>query len=79
MNPNVQETCSGAIASAEFEQLGEEEIVALILCRLEELGRAGCDGPDCLVLAGRVDLDLERAADLVGRGCPPRLALRILL
>jgi hypothetical protein len=79
MSTNVQETCNGAIASAEFEQLGDDEIVDLILCRLEELERAGCGSPECLVLASRADLDLERAADLVARGCPPELALRILL
>lgn len=72
-------TCGGSTPAARFEELGEDEIVDLILCRLAELKRAGCDGPDCLVLASRVDLDLERAADLVAGGCPPALALRILL
>jgi len=27
----------------------------------------------------RTDVDLHRAADLVARGCPPSVALRILL
>ncbi len=59
--------------------LGDEEIVAVILCRFKELELVGCEGSDCLVLASRVDLDLDRAVDLVARGCPPELALRILL
>jgi hypothetical protein len=75
----AQEACGGAIPAAQFEELGDEEIVALIRCRLEELGLAGCNSPDCLVLASRVDLDLDRAVDLVARGCPAALALRILL
>ncbi len=79
MSAKAQGTCSEAIPAAQFEELGDEEIVALILCRLEELGLAGCESPDCLVLASRVDLDLDRAVDLVARGCPAELALRILL
>jgi hypothetical protein len=61
------------------EGLNEETVLSLIRCRLAELKRAGCDSPDCVVLAGRVDVDLEGAADLVARGCPADLALRILL
>jgi hypothetical protein len=79
MSTNARQTCSGSTPAARFEELGEQEIVDLILCRLEKLERAGCGSPDCLVLASRADLDLEQAVDLVARGCPPELALRILL
>ena len=79
MAMTAEETCSGAVASAELEGLADDVIVDLILCRLEELRRAGCDAPDCLVLATRVDVAIEKAADLVARGCPADLALRILL
>jgi hypothetical protein len=79
MTTTALTACGGCTSSAEIEGLEEEEIVSLIRCRLAELQRAGCDGPDCLVLAGRVDIRLERAAELISRGCPPDLALRILL
>jgi hypothetical protein len=39
---------------------------------------AGCDQPDCVVLAGRLDVPLKRALTLLARGCPPGLAVRIL-
>ena len=57
----------------------EEEIVDRIRCRLRELRRRGCDGPDCVVLASRVDVALEEALALITRGCPPGLALAILV
>ena len=69
--------CGGSIATEVVEEYPDETVVALILCRLDELHRAGCDGDDCLVLTGRLDVDLGRAATLVGRGCPPEVALRI--
>lgn len=72
-------TCGGTLTAAELEELGEDEVVSLIRCRLEALKRAGCDALECLLLATRVDVDLEPAAALVARGCPPPLALRILL
>lgn len=78
MTPPFAE-CGGCTSAAELEDLEEEQILSLIRCRLEELKRAGCDSLDCIILASRVDVALERAADLVARGCPPRLALRILL
>jgi hypothetical protein len=72
-------SCGGTLTAAELEELGEDEVVSLIRCRLEALKRAGCDALECLLLATRVDVGLEPAAALVARGCPPALALRILL
>lgn len=71
--------CANEISSTEVEGLPEDEIVDAILCRLGELRRAGCDGPDCLVVASRVDVSLDAALDLVARGCPADLVLPILL
>ncbi len=71
--------CADMVTSAELERLSVDEIVATIRCRLEELKRAGCDTPPCLELASRTDVDLDRASDLVARGCPPELAVQILL
>jgi hypothetical protein len=47
--------------------------------RAEELLRAGFDPAAAVELASRLDIDLHTAAELVDRGCPPELALRILL
>ena len=71
--------CSGATSAGELEGLDENEIVDLIRCRLVELTRAGCESSDCVVVAGRVDVSLDAAVDLVARGCPARLVLPILL
>lgn len=70
--------CSDARAGDEIEWWGDEEIVARILCRLHELKHGGCDQPDCIVLAGRLDVDLDNALTLIARGCPPSVAVRIL-
>jgi hypothetical protein len=46
--------------------------------RTSELMRAGFPGDDALTLAARFDIDLHDAIELVQRGCPPELAIRIL-
>jgi hypothetical protein len=47
--------------------------------RLHGLVRAGYDPCDALVLSGQPEIDLHLAIDLIKRGCPPRMAVRILL
>jgi hypothetical protein len=47
--------------------------------RADELIRAGFDPEQAMTLAMRHDIDLHTAASLLERGCPPDLALRILL
>lgn len=47
--------------------------------RAEELVRAGYDGDNALMLALERRVDLHAAVDLLRRGCPPQLAVRILL
>ena len=46
--------------------------------RTAELMRVGFAGDDAVALAARTDVDLHQAIELVGRGCPPELAVRIL-
>ncbi|HKU56031.1 MAG TPA: hypothetical protein VJP41_03320 [Gaiellaceae bacterium] len=46
--------------------------------RTAELMRVGFPGDDAVALAARFDVDLHEAIELVRRGCPPDLALRIL-
>ena len=47
--------------------------------RLQALERAGYDSESAAVLAATHEVDLHRAVDLIGRGCPIDLALQILL
>jgi hypothetical protein len=47
--------------------------------RQAELERAGFTPRDAAELAARPDVDLHGAVDLLQRGCPQDLALKILL
>jgi hypothetical protein len=47
--------------------------------RADELIRAGFDPDSALKLAARPDVDIRRAAQMLEQGCPPELALQILL
>ena len=46
--------------------------------RAQELERAGFDPSAAAELAGRSDVDLHRAVELLQKGCPPDVALSIL-
>ena len=61
----------------------EQEIVETETERVErwrtaELMRVGFAGDDAVALAARTDVDLHEAIELVRRGCPVELAVRIL-
>ena len=47
--------------------------------RAEALERAGYPADAAVEIAGRHDIDLHRAVDLLEAGCPVELALRIIL
>ena len=47
--------------------------------RTDELLRVGFDVEQATLLAVEPGVDLHAALDLVDRGCPPELAVRILL
>ena len=57
----------------------ETELERINRWRAEELERAGYDARAAGRLAARHDVDLHRAVELIERGCPPELALDILL
>lgn len=61
------------------EALEGAAIVQLIRCRLDELREAGCEAPECVVVAARLDVRLKAAVGLIAHGCPPELVLPILL
>jgi hypothetical protein len=56
----------------------ETELERVERWRAAELLRVGFDGDDAVALAARFDIDLHEAIELVQRGCPPQLAIRIL-
>jgi hypothetical protein len=51
----------------------------IVAWRREQLSRVGYSDFDAEMLALRKDVDLHVAVDLVARGCPPPLAVEILL
>jgi hypothetical protein len=65
------------MAITELEPMTEEERV--MHWRVEELERAGYRAEDVLSIALDPTVDLHLAIDLVRRGCPHDVALRILL
>lgn len=67
------------MASTELQTLIETESERIERWRAEELERAGYEPTSAARIAVRHDIDLHRAVDLLGRGCPPDLALKILL
>ncbi len=67
------------MTAAQFEELGETEVEAVLRWRFTELVRAGYDPSLAMEVASHVDVDLHAASDLVRRGCPQATALRILL
>lgn len=62
-----------------FETLDTESATALLRCRFEALSDAGCTTEDAILVAVHPEVGLEDALVLLGRGCPGRTALRILL
>jgi hypothetical protein len=64
---------------AELTAPNEQESTSVLEWRFSQLARSGYAAGDALALAARPDVDLHRAADLVAHGCPPSVALRILL
>lgn len=61
------------------EDIVETELERVERWRAEELIRAGYDPDAAAKLASRHDVDIHRAATMLTQGCPPDLALRILL
>ena len=64
---------------AELISQDEGEQTAVLEWRFSQLAKSGYGIDDAIVLATNTDVDLHLASDLVARGCPPALALQILL
>jgi hypothetical protein len=67
------------MAAADLEVKADTELERIERWRAEELQRAGYDREQAAIIAGRHDVDLHAAVDLVRQGCPSELALNILL
>ena len=65
------------MSAAEIHFLDENAVIEA--WRAEELERAGYPEEAAVRIAGRHDIDLHRAVDLLRLGCPVELALRIVL
>ena len=72
------ELCS-SVSPAEVEQQREATADQILDWRFEQLLRVGYERRQARVLSQRFEVDLHRAVDLVRRGCPHDVALRILL
>ena len=64
---------------AAAETIIESEQERIERWRTHELERAGYEPAAASLLAGRNDVDLHYAIDLLRNGCNPELALQILL
>ena len=67
------------MAATDISLIDQTEIERIERWRAEELERAGYEPRAAGRLAVRHDVDLHTAVELLERGCPPELALRILL
>lgn len=67
------------MTAAQFEQLEETEAVEVLRWRFDVLIRVGFDIEQAAVVAANVEIDLHAAESLMARGCPPDLAVRILM
>jgi hypothetical protein len=68
-----------AMTAAQFEQLEAPEVEAVLRWRFEELVRAGYDPGSAMIVASHVEVDLHVATSLLARGCPPEIAMQIIL
>jgi hypothetical protein len=68
------------MTTAEIQEVGgETELQRVEHWRAEELIRAGYTPTDAVALAGRHDIDLHHAVELMTLGCPYELAIEILI
>ena len=61
------------------EEPGPDPVAKVLGWRIERLIAAGFDSDAAFVLALDRNVDLHDAIKLVGRGCPPSTAVRILI
>jgi hypothetical protein len=67
------------MAATDVRIADDTEAARIERWRQEELERAGYSAEQAAELAASAQVDLHEAIDLVDRGCPPGVALQILL
>ncbi len=67
------------MTAAQLDELESINTDVVLCWRFEALLRAGYDAGSALIVAGHGEVDLHEAVALLERGCPPELALRIVL
>ena len=67
------------MTAAQFETFEAPEAEALLRWRFEVLVTAGYDAGSALILASHLEVDLHEAGLLLERGCPPEVAVQIVL
>jgi hypothetical protein len=76
MEDKGQEAIMAAAAEIQIQETERERVEKW---RAETLERVGYDSTSAALLATQHDVDLHLAIELVERGCPPEVAIRILL
>jgi hypothetical protein len=66
------------MTAAQFELLTPASAEELLRARFEALADWGCPLADALVIATHVEVDIDAAVDMLGRGCPPDLVIPVL-
>ncbi len=67
------------ISEDEFLALEGEDAEALIAARYHALRDADCDAEAAVAIAAAPEISLEKAVDLLARGCDSRTVLHLLL
>ena len=67
------------MSQTELNVLEDTELEKIERWRAEELMRAGYGARAAGRLSSRHDIDLHQAVELLVQGCPPELAIKILL
>jgi hypothetical protein len=75
----VTHTRESGMSTTHFDELETPHADAVMRWRFEELLRAGYDAGSALIVAGHAEVDLHEAVRLVERGCPPALAVQIVV
>jgi len=78
MAPRTESVSGDTLRMPATYDIVETETERVERWRTSELMRVGFPGDDAVALAARLDVDLHEAIELVQRGCPPGLAIRIL-
>jgi hypothetical protein len=80
---NVDTSCGNTrrrqMTVAQFEALAPTLATELLRARFEALAEWGMPFEDARTIASRLEVDIVDVARLLQRGCPPKLALELLL